>query len=535
MIALAYHSWRLAWQAIRVMPETFISASILACALTAGQYELTLHLATAMAPHPALYAALLAVPDLLMRAVFIAPLAWAVHRWVLLREEWNDIALPRLPGQRAQYGWITALGLLGSLPLLPLAVLLDAHAPIWVPITLSNALLALGVLAGVRVCLTGPAISLDISNPVRTAWRLSRGHAWFTGVSMPLTCVPLMLIEGAGLLCRHFGHPVAGVAMTGVNLALSPVILSSWQANLYALLRGEGAVPADEPVPAPEQKLLQVAWQSLRLAARAAVALAPLLLAACLITAAGNFLVLQYITRQHFGLGGSGSFLQDYGWRGVGWIALLIGLQAVLTAYAGAAVLRATQRLAHGGERGGLLSLLPSRALLPLIALLLPFNLAYVISVAALFSYGVMLGLLGLVSTELTLLLLLVPVIWTVIWLLRLSLIAAPLALGRRFAAAESRHISEGHAWYIGAAYALLLLPAAAGRVWLYPRVPGGQLAREVAYPAATAVLLALLAGAVCAYLYRKLQTGLPEQDRPSRNRLRRREPALNQGAVSRP
>jgi hypothetical protein len=104
---------------------------------------------------------------------------------------------------------------------------------------------------------------------------------------------------------------------------------------------------------------------------------------------------------------------------------------------------------------------------------------------------------------------------------------SSDLALGHRHAATESFSVSRGHVWLIAATYCLAMSPALIG-VRVLPGAPLiGDLAWKVVVLPACTILAALLGSGMMAALYRLLFPGMAEEERPSRNVSRRREPAL--------
>jgi hypothetical protein len=308
----------------------------------------------------------------------------------------------------------------------------------------------------------------------------------------------------------------------------APVVTSTWQACLYARLRCEGAVPDDLPPPAEEPSLLAASWHSGRAAALAARRMPVLLLAVLALLAGSYWLVLNFYIRQHLDMGRTGSWLEDFGWRGTAWLVCVLAQQYVAAAYGAAAVMAAAQRAVLRGQPGGLAALLPSRGVLKMTLLLLPIVCGPILAGAAAVALGVLRALLGPVSFFLTEVLLAPVAALCVVALLRLLLITVPLALGRRFAAAESWRLSRGHVWLVVAGYATTLLPLAALLAVLADWLPAGPAMENFVRVPLGIVLNALLAGGAAAVLYRRLQTGPAEEERPSRNPFRRREPALS-------
>jgi hypothetical protein len=533
MLGLAFRSWRLAFRAAGAMPDSFVSSGVAACLLLAAQAKLAGLLRTdlAAAGHISptllvLCGGVLVLACNVARQVFVAPLAWAVHRWVLLQQSWNELALPVKPGQRRLGRWMAALAAATSFTGMAVAAVGTLG---WAMPPLVTAVLLIAVsIAGVRCCLAGPAIALDVPAPLRASWQATRGHYWFTAGSFALTILPLSAVSTVGILAWHQHASLLGLGLFGACYVILPAVISAWQAGLYALLRGEAAVPAAQPIPASEPSLLLTVWQGWRLAARGARETKLLLPSAIALMALGRYLVLEYIDRQHLELGRSGTLLEDFGWSGLAWFGFIHLQAALLSAYAGAAVVCAVLRRIFLTEATSLAGLWPTRRLLAITGFFLLLIAVPYLRDAAIFVRDLLMLTIGPVSTALTELLFAPLLIAAGIGVLRLSLLAVPIAVGHRFAAAESFSISRGHVWLIAATYCLAMSPVLVGVGVLFGAPSIGDLARKAVVLPACAILAALLGSGITAALYQILFPGMPEEERPSRNALRRREPALD-------
>ena len=528
MLALAYRSWRLAFRAAGTMPDNFVSSAVAACLLLAAQSRLAALLGAAgysSATWLVVCGGLLVLAFNLARQVFVAPLAWAVHRWVLLGQSWNELALPVKPGQRRLLRWTAVLAVATSVAGMAVGF---ARAWAWTvpPLVEAVALLA-AAFAGVRCCLAGPAIALDVPEPLRASWRATHQHHWFTGGSFLLAMLPLSVVSALGIVAWRQHGSLLGLGLFGAFYVVSPAVVSAWQAALYALLRGEAAAPAALPVPVAEPSLLRAVWQGWRLGVTSMRGTKLLLPAAIALTALGRFLVLRYIDRQHLDLGRSGTLLEDFGWTGVAWIGFVRLQSVLLTAYAAAALVCGVLRRVFLNEATSLAALWPRRRLLALTGFFLVLLAAPYVLNAAILLRDVMELMIGPVSTALAEVLLAPVLIAAGIGVLRLSLQAVPIALGHRLAAAESFSMSRGHVWLIAATYGLALAPAVIGVSWLRGVASIGDFTRDVVVAPAGAILITLLGAGMMAALYQILFPGMAEEERPSRDASRRREPAL--------
>jgi len=528
MLGLAYRSWRLAFRAAAAMPDNFVSSGVVACLLLVAQTKLGGVLGAWLAASGyrspvllVLFGGLLVLAFNLVRVVFVAPLAWAVHRWVLLGEGWNELALPVRPGQRRLAGWMAALAAVACFAgvTTEIAWLWGWRVP---PLAIVVPLLAGGFIC-VRFCLAGPAIALDLDAPLRASWNATRRHHWFASGSLLLTMLPLSLISAIGGLAWQQHGNLLGLGLFGAFYVVSPALISAWQAGLYGLLRGATRLP----IPAEEPPLLWAVWQGWRLALGAVRGTKLLLPAAIVLTAIGRYLVLEYIDRQHLELGRTGSLLEDFGWTGVAWIGFVHVQSVLLSAYAGAAVVCAVLRRVFLDEATSLAALWPTRRVLAIFGLFVLLLAAPALRDAAVFVRDVLEQTVGPVSTFLTELLVAPPAIAGFVALLRVSLMAVPVAEGHRLAAAESFRVSRGHVWFIAVSYGLaVLVPLLLVRV-LLAWVSIGDLAREVLVLPLGFVAAWLLGAGMMAGLYQRFFPGVTEEERPSRNIERRREPAL--------
>ena len=528
MLGLAYRSWRLALQAAGAMPDNFFSSGVAACLLLAAQTKLAgwlgAQLAAAGYASPmssVLCDGLLVLGFNLARIVFVAPLGWAVHRWVLLGQGWNELALPVKPGQRRLARWMAALAVAAffAVVITEIAWLWGWRAP---PLVMVVPLLA-GGFVGVRFCLAGPAIALDVPAPWRASWDVTRRHHWFAAGSFLLTMLPLSAVSAIGIVAWGQHGNLLGLGLFGAFYVLSPALISAWQAGLYGLLRGETKLP----IPAEEPPLLLAVWQGWRLALGAVRGTKLLLPAAIALTAIGRYLVLQYIDRQHLELGRTGSMLEDFGWTGVAWIGFIHVQSVLLSGYAGAAVVCAVLRRVFLGEATSLAALWPTRRVLAIFGLFVLLLAAPALWDAAIFVRDVLELTIGPVSTFLTELLVAPPAIAGFVAILRVSLMVVPVALGHRLAAAESFRVSRGHVWFIAVTYGLAVwAPLLLVRL-LVAWMSIGDLAREVLVLPVGEVAAWLLGAGMMAALYQRFFPGVAEDERPSRNVFRRREPAL--------
>jgi hypothetical protein len=528
MLGLAYRSWRLAFQAAGAMPDNFVSSGVAACLLLIAQAKLVEFLAAWPVASGyrspfllVICGGLLALTFNLARIVFVAPLSWAAHRWVLLGARWNELALPVKPGQRRLARWMAVLAVFACF-----AITTTGIARLWdwrgLPLAMVVPLLALGFVC-VRFCLAGPAIALDVSAPLRASWDITRRHHWFIAGSFLLAVLPLSLISAIGIVAWRQHGNLLGLGLFGAFYVLWPALISTWQAGLYALLRGEATLPP----PAEEPPLLLAVWQGWRLGVGAVRGTKLLLPAAIALTAIGRYLVLQYIDRQHLELGRTGSLLEDFGWSGVAWIGFVHVQSVLLSAYAGAAVVCAVLRRVFLGETTSLAALWPKRRVLAIFGLFVLLLAAPALWDAAIFVRDVVELTIGPVSTLLTELLFAAPAIAGFIAILRFSLMVVPMAQGHHLAAAESFRVSRGHVCFIAITYALAVAPPLLLVRLLVAWAPIGDLTREALVLPVGFVVAWLWGAGMMAGLYQRFFPGLAEEERPSRNATRRREPAL--------
>ena len=163
-----------------------------------------------------------------LRLLALAPLAVAVHRFVLLGE--RSPLLPLRPLERLLRfaGWLLVLGLLYSLP--GVAVLLPSKLAAAIG---AIALVIASMVVTTRLVLVFPAVAIGTArSSVALSWAATRWQFWrIVGVLLATTVPAQLLLVGVVLLIARSGP---GTAITNLTVAM-PLLDALFMAVVTAL------------------------------------------------------------------------------------------------------------------------------------------------------------------------------------------------------------------------------------------------------------------------------------------------------------
>lgn len=255
----AGRAWRSTWDALLQMPLAFLITALATVLLSVALSFLGVSRTQAGHPMPndsgrtAAVVALASLCTLVFQSLTVAPLAIAIHRFVLLGE--RSPLLPVVPlGRVLRFaGWLIALGVAGSIPaLLNLVPLPGATLA-------GSAVLIVVAVVLMRLTLLFPAVAVQApGDPARIGWRETRWQFWRIFAVLFVTGLPVLLVAGVilllslrfdpsatleGALQKTFSSPLWS-AFDGLSVALGAAA-ASW------LFVGYGLAPdTHEGVPA---------------------------------------------------------------------------------------------------------------------------------------------------------------------------------------------------------------------------------------------------------------------------------------------
>jgi hypothetical protein len=218
---IATHAWRSTAAAFQAMPLLFLSAMVLAAALTVAPFyvpnliNLMMVAPKTIAPDQVWPALGLRTAASLVWALLAAPVAVAIHRFILLgRVTHGPVSwLPRYT--LAFAAWLAFLRLLFALIRAPVLLMHDTGAEMMVIACISFAMLVVGVFLAMlfpAVAVEAPAKSL--SARLETSMEQMGGHFWLLVWSGILALLPLMvpaIALSATLLVGFSRNAVAGL------------------------------------------------------------------------------------------------------------------------------------------------------------------------------------------------------------------------------------------------------------------------------------------------------------------------------------
>jgi hypothetical protein len=151
-----------------------------------------------------------------LRSLFFAPVAVAMHRFVLLGALTRGPIWPAARHTQAFIGWLLLVSAVQAIIAVPLGLLVALRAPSWEILALDIPILLLSALIVFRISLLFPAVAVDVPSDsllarLRSSWEQTRGNFWYVffacflaglAVAIPaamlsgvITMVTWMLIE----------------------------------------------------------------------------------------------------------------------------------------------------------------------------------------------------------------------------------------------------------------------------------------------------------------------------------------------------
>ncbi len=227
-----WQSWNSTWAAMMAMPLAFLATAAASVLVAVAAARLVGPTVIAPPQEPpaihgdtALSALLTGLPATLAYALVVAPLAIAMHRFVVLGERQTLPPLRPLSRVIRYTVWVTLLGLSTGLPM----ALLPTATPVWMLIA-SLATIVLAV-ATVRLTLLLPQIAIQqAGEPLRTFWRSTRWRFWNTATVLALAVLPVLALQFVIILAA-FG----GITAASVSAASDMPLLSALNAPFVAL------------------------------------------------------------------------------------------------------------------------------------------------------------------------------------------------------------------------------------------------------------------------------------------------------------
>jgi hypothetical protein len=239
-------AWRSGIDAVIKMPVLLVSAMILSLALGFAQTQVLSHfpinLRQAMPISLMRYFITLIVG--LVSSFIQAPVAVAVHRFILLGETTGGIISLRPMHTRYFLAWLILIHMFVSLPLVFQVTLPRGFA--------AFAMVALVTVAGmttVRVSLIFPAIAIDASSQnwrerLATSLKQTSGHFWLIFMAGVLVAIPFAVISTVTIIWQaldNLGHagisPRAGFqTLSWPLIAYSAIIEPIWVVMAAAVL-----------------------------------------------------------------------------------------------------------------------------------------------------------------------------------------------------------------------------------------------------------------------------------------------------------
>lgn len=132
-----------------------------------------------------------------LRVFALAPLAIAVHRFVLLGE--RSLLIPVTPAGRLLRfgGWLILLGLMNSLP----DLLFPTSPQALQPALARLAVVVVAIVVGTRLVLMFPAIAVQTgATPLPLSWNATRWQFWRIAGTLFVTFLPVVVATGLVLL-----------------------------------------------------------------------------------------------------------------------------------------------------------------------------------------------------------------------------------------------------------------------------------------------------------------------------------------------
>jgi hypothetical protein len=284
MVDLAIQCWSLAFGALRRMPRLAWSAMILLPALqilatliiimaqaspTAGgdtglspQMRHQLALAHSATLAQTLFQVACNLGVAVLRAFVVAPLAVAVHRFVLLDEARDRFAIATTPREVRFALWILGVTLITIAGPFMLGVVAGIFAVVAgtagkvVAIVLIFVSAVLAIIVLLRLALLFPAIALDRAAPARESRTLTYRHVWrifLTGVLMSLPVIVAFAVVLALFVHGQAGNTLAagGVAFLVFSAVVQVLVIAASAAMASLFYRRYAGSLAPPPAGVP--------------------------------------------------------------------------------------------------------------------------------------------------------------------------------------------------------------------------------------------------------------------------------------------
>lgn len=259
ILRTTWRAWASTAAAMRAMPLAFLLTAAASVLVAAAIERLTGPTVVLPPPQPAPPAPA-AIPLLLAAlassfayALVAAPLAVAMHRFVVLGERPPLLPLRPLSRMLRYAAWVTLLGISASLPF----IFLEGATPVLTGVA-SLASLVL-MVATVRLTLLLPQIATRTpGQPLRTFWADTRWRFWNTATVLALSVMPALPLPYLITLAVHgriteatlfesFDNPI--VSVLNALWVAAAAAAASWLFLEYS--RGGHAPDAVKPFEAP--------------------------------------------------------------------------------------------------------------------------------------------------------------------------------------------------------------------------------------------------------------------------------------------
>jgi hypothetical protein len=156
------------------------------------------------------------------RALFIAPLAVSVHRFVLIAETRDKVAVDLSLLDVRFAGWVAAIGV-ATETLVDVPLVLNFHG--------ASALLYLGLLniplifVLSRMSLSFPLLAAGAAAPLKTSWSLTKHHvARIESVTLLIIILTFLLVVLLYFPCRIAMHRAAQLGLIQLDTATTPAV-----------------------------------------------------------------------------------------------------------------------------------------------------------------------------------------------------------------------------------------------------------------------------------------------------------------------
>jgi hypothetical protein len=197
LLRTVWHAWVSTWAAMRDMPLAFLltaAASVLLAIVIAHLVAPPVVVPPGQEPPAisygtAILSLLRLLPVSFAYALTLAPLAVAMHRFVVLGERQTLLPLRPLSRVVGYAAWVTLFNACISLP----GLIVQTSTPAQ---TLVVCLTFVVMVATVRLTLLFPQIAVRTAGePLRTFWAITRWRFWNTATVLVLAMVPVLALQ----------------------------------------------------------------------------------------------------------------------------------------------------------------------------------------------------------------------------------------------------------------------------------------------------------------------------------------------------